>query len=444
MKKIAIILLTIAFALSSGSAWAALTKTHVSQLYIGVFGRASEGEGNSYWQTDPRSTSMTATANIMLNTAAAKTYFGSTLDSNQLFIEHIYVNTLGKTFAEDPVGVNYWVSELDGGKTKGEVIAALITAAQDSKNAGAAQDRFNNKVSVSNHCADTIAEYTDLDTFTGFISSVTDDAATVTSAQGLIDTESSSSSSGAADSQSCQVNLKPKIEGSLTDLTCKITTTCEGPLDGILCFVGGNESQCETDILDTGTSSSIRLSNITSLFADDFLLPDGVEEVKFLYCDSGTISIYTPRTCSDGTAPKTMAAQATNCTDESISATYTGDFSGSTTQTLGCSWSHTVSGSGSITMEGSDNATFEFTGTDIVKNTGPWPECGDSSSTLSFSGPMIIYPDGRIEASGTSEDASIDFQGTVNESLGQITGTLTIDSWAFDASIVGAIILTRQ
>ena len=129
MKKIAIALLTLAIALPSGSAWAALTKTQVSQLYIGVFGRASEGEGNSYWQTDTNSTSMTATANVMLDTEAAKTYFGSTLDSNQLFIEHIYLNTLGKTFAEDPGGVNYWVFELDGGKTKGEVIAALITAA---------------------------------------------------------------------------------------------------------------------------------------------------------------------------------------------------------------------------------------------------------------------------------------------------------------------------
>ena len=187
MKKIAIILLALAFALPSGSVWAALTKTQVSQLYIGVFGRASEGEGNSYWQTDPSSTSMTATANIMLNTAPAKTYFGSTLDSNQLFIEHIYANTLGKTFAEDPGGVNYWVLKLDGGISKGEVIAALITSAQDPVNAGAAQNRFNNKVTVSNHCADTIAKYTDLDTFTGFISSVTDDTTTVTAAYNSVD-----------------------------------------------------------------------------------------------------------------------------------------------------------------------------------------------------------------------------------------------------------------
>jgi hypothetical protein len=28
----------------------ALTKTQVSQLYVSIFGRASEGEGNTFWQ----------------------------------------------------------------------------------------------------------------------------------------------------------------------------------------------------------------------------------------------------------------------------------------------------------------------------------------------------------------------------------------------------------
>ena len=104
MRNIVLALLTLAFALPSSFALAALTQTQVSQLYIGVFGRASEGGGNRYWQTDPQSTSMTATANVMLNTAPAIAYFGSTLSNNQAFIEHIYSNTLGKTYEEDPRG----------------------------------------------------------------------------------------------------------------------------------------------------------------------------------------------------------------------------------------------------------------------------------------------------------------------------------------------------
>ena len=186
LKLIVIILLTLAFTLPSGSAFA-LTQTEVSQLYVGIFGRAAEGDGNRYWQSN---TSMTVAANIMLSTDPAQAYFGSTLYNNLDFIEHIYLNTLGKTYAEDTPGVDYWVSELDGGKSKGEVIATLISAAQHSANAGAAQDRFNNKVEVSNYCADKISAFTDLDTFTGFISSVADDAASVAAAKVLIDANS--------------------------------------------------------------------------------------------------------------------------------------------------------------------------------------------------------------------------------------------------------------
>ena len=196
MKHFSIALLTLAFVLSSGTTFASLTQTEVSQLYVAVFGRASEGDGNRYWQSDPASTSMTSTANIMLNTTPAMTYFGPTLDNPQAFIEHIYSNTLGKTYTEDPSGVDYWVQELNQGKTKGEVIAALIVAAQDPVNSGAAQDRFNNKVDVSDFCADKIAEYTDLDTFKGFIDSVTSEMSTASNAKYAIFT------SNGADSQS--------------------------------------------------------------------------------------------------------------------------------------------------------------------------------------------------------------------------------------------------
>ncbi|MCB2184489.1 MAG: DUF4214 domain-containing protein [Desulfobulbaceae bacterium] len=187
MKKIAIALLTLALTFPSGAAWAALTRTQVSQLYVAVFGRASEGDGNAYWQTDASSTSMTVTANIMLNTDPAKAYFGSNLYDNAAFVAHIYTNTLGKSYADDPEGQDYWVSELNDGTSKGQMIAALITAAQASENAGAAQDQFNNKVAVSDYCAITVAAYTDLTTFTGFIDDVTDSAASVTAAKALVD-----------------------------------------------------------------------------------------------------------------------------------------------------------------------------------------------------------------------------------------------------------------
>lgn len=160
----------------------ALSRVQISQLYVSIFGRASEGEGSLYWQTDAASTNMTVTADIMLATDAAYTYFGSTLNDSQQFIEHIYLNTLGKTYTEDSQGIDYWISELKGGKTKGEIVSAIITAAQHPDNAGDAQDQFNNRVKVSNYSADTLFEYSNFATFSGFINGVTNNKETVISA----------------------------------------------------------------------------------------------------------------------------------------------------------------------------------------------------------------------------------------------------------------------
>jgi len=164
-----------------------LSKTQVSQLYVSLFGRASEGEGNLYWQNDDNSTDMGTAADIMLATYAARIYFGAAFNNSQAFIEHIYLNTLGKRYEEDSGGIDYWVGELNKGKTKGEVVSALITAARHPDNAGAAQDQFNNKVQVSDYAADNLAEYTSFATFSGFINEITDKDATVTAGLAKVD-----------------------------------------------------------------------------------------------------------------------------------------------------------------------------------------------------------------------------------------------------------------
>ena len=123
-----------------------LAQTQISQLYVAIFGRASEGEMNTYWQTNQED--MVSTANVMLNTESAKNYFGTSMDDNQAFIEHIYKNTLGKTIIDDPDGIAYWVEDLCRGKSRGEVIVSIINAVQESVNASNAQVQFNNKVKV--------------------------------------------------------------------------------------------------------------------------------------------------------------------------------------------------------------------------------------------------------------------------------------------------------
>ncbi len=151
-----------------------LSQEQISQLYVAIFGRASEGEGNVYWQSNNHT--MAETADIMLGTAAAKDYFGETLNDNRAFIEFIYKNTLGKTYEQDPTGVDYWISRLDQGESKGAVSATLIKAAMDPAYKGLpSQERFINRVKISNFVASNISvlpDINDLDSFADFIKDV--------------------------------------------------------------------------------------------------------------------------------------------------------------------------------------------------------------------------------------------------------------------------------
>jgi hypothetical protein len=135
----------------------ALTQNQVSMLYVAIFNRASEGAGNKYWQENQPD--MVTTADAMISTDDAKEYFGDTLEDNQAFIELIYKNTLNKTAEDDPDGINYWVNELESGKSKGEVVTSLLNAVLDYKDSDdpttkSAYDQFVNRVEVSNYTAD--------------------------------------------------------------------------------------------------------------------------------------------------------------------------------------------------------------------------------------------------------------------------------------------------
>lgn len=179
----------------------ALSKTEVSQLYVSIFNRASEGAGNSYWQSRADLASAADAATEMLATSDAKAYFGSSLDTDQAFIEHIYQNTLNKTISDDPGGITYWVNQLQS-KNRGEVVSDLIKAIETYSPTGVnydpndtatvnAYNQFANRVEVSNHMADTVQETpSDYATSTSFSAGllVTSDSSTVTSAKSTIET----------------------------------------------------------------------------------------------------------------------------------------------------------------------------------------------------------------------------------------------------------------
>ena len=175
----------------------ALTKTQVSQLYVSLFGRASEGAGNTYWQTQnaasaDTNTNRTNTATEMLGLTVVKTYFGvtdyTTAANVQTVVESIYLNVLGKTYAQDTVGVDYWVAQVAGGLSMGRVVNDLIIAINHPDNRVevadlAASNTFNNKVIVSDYVTDNISVFTDTATFRAYVSSVDNTDATVVSAK---------------------------------------------------------------------------------------------------------------------------------------------------------------------------------------------------------------------------------------------------------------------
>jgi hypothetical protein len=166
MKLEAIIFFLLMILLVPVSAGANLSKTEVSQLYVSIFGRASEGGGNSYWQVHSNMANANA-ANAMLDTQAVKDYFGVNLNTNQAFIEHIYLNTLNKTIADDFDGISYWVGMLDAGTSRGEAVAALVGAIKNYAPDGpyydpndaatvAAYNQFMHRVAVSDYMADNV------------------------------------------------------------------------------------------------------------------------------------------------------------------------------------------------------------------------------------------------------------------------------------------------
>lgn len=228
----------------------ALTQTQVSELYVAIFNRASEGEGNKFWQ---QSADAKAAANSMLDSQPAKDYFGTAMDSNQAFIKHIYKNTLNKTYADDKTGIDFWVNALNSGMSRGEVVASLVAAVANYSSSTdpvtkAAYDQFNNRVAVSNYTADTLEKApADYKTSTAFVTSGT---------TGLVVTNSASTVTTAKKSvQDLAIDGKTF---TLTSGADNFTgTTSNDKVDGLISAIGTSTTFNSTDnIIDTTTTDN--------------------------------------------------------------------------------------------------------------------------------------------------------------------------------------------
>ena len=142
-----------------------LTQSQISSLYVALFGRASEGAGNKYWQevSKTQKLNMFDTANAMLKTTPAKEFFGDSINTNDKFIEHIYANVFGKGTGIDKEGKAFWIEKLNSGIDKGTIAVEMLKAALDPKYASskdpatkAAHELLTNKIMASNIVADSI------------------------------------------------------------------------------------------------------------------------------------------------------------------------------------------------------------------------------------------------------------------------------------------------
>lgn len=257
----------------------ALTQKQVSELYVAIFNRASEGEGNKFWQT---SQTGAAAANDMLATTDAKAYFGTSLDSNQAFIEHIFLNTLNKTYAQDKAGIDFWVNALNSGMSRGEVVASLVATVSDYSSSTdpitkAAYDQFNNRVEVSNYMANTVekapADYSISTKFatsgtTGLV--VTNSASTVTTAKTSVDT------------------LKP-VDGKTFSLTTGTDTFALTTGDDTVTGTVGTLNATDT-IIDNSTTDKDTLT-VSVNVADVKATIKNIEDVKYNWTSNADLDI---------------------------------------------------------------------------------------------------------------------------------------------------------
>ena len=278
----------------------ALTQTKVSQLYVSIFNRASEGTGNTYWQT--AHTNATTTAEAMFLLPQVATFFGVTNFTDtanvRTVIEAIYLNSLGKSPTDDAAGITYWIGQVTGGRSIGDVVNTLVIAATDTVNAGTAQDVFNNKVTVSNFAADNLSKHTTDAAFQAFLTGVTSVASTVTAANTSI-TAAIPVASNPGSTFSLTTTVDTIAGTALDDIYIADNSVTAAPVmsaadtltggngndtlkiysDGTIESFGALSSIETVSIFDEDTDIDLSITNFASATATNFTRSDGALDI---------------------------------------------------------------------------------------------------------------------------------------------------------------------
>lgn len=103
----------------------------ITLIYVGVFGRAPDGEGLNYWMNEFLRTGvdLRTLADWMYHSAVSHPSYSYLGDPRKL-VEQVYKQVLGRRPEVDPEGINYWVNEVRSGKvTPGKVVADILWVA---------------------------------------------------------------------------------------------------------------------------------------------------------------------------------------------------------------------------------------------------------------------------------------------------------------------------
>jgi V8-like Glu-specific endopeptidase len=130
--KTSVVVHDIVFADGTGRFDATGNAEDCARLYKAAFGRAADATGLDYWTSliDHQSVGLADVAAAFVGSSEFSAHY-STPD-NAAFIHLLYRNVLGR--AADPSGLQYWVSALDDGTSRAQVLAAWSDGFENKAN----------------------------------------------------------------------------------------------------------------------------------------------------------------------------------------------------------------------------------------------------------------------------------------------------------------------
>ncbi|AGY92618.1 hypothetical protein SPICUR_08450 [Spiribacter curvatus] len=168
----------------------------ISELYVGLIGRAPDNDGLSFWvqALDARRAeldepaALKSVAQDMFESASSNGYYPG-FQTNEQIVRSFYENVLGRGEGEqDQEGIDFWTSAMDS-REPGDVIVDMISSLLDSEGGSEltqqSRDLLQNKVAVANYYGTDVSEpgepsQEDVNVSEALIDSVTADTDTST------------------------------------------------------------------------------------------------------------------------------------------------------------------------------------------------------------------------------------------------------------------------